>query len=91
MKKKYLKPAVYFEQYSLSANIAGACGAGSNGGGSMGGPAQGDPYSCAWMDNGAVIAYSNQDACGDAYVEDANSVGIWCYNSGGDNVQVFTS
>lgn len=91
MKRIYKKPTVYIEQYSLSAHIAGDCGAGANSGGMFGTPAFGSPYTCAWKYEGTVMAYCNQEACGENTCDRVEDFMGYCYNSGADDVRVFSS
>lgn len=91
MKKVYSKPCIYMEKYSLSAHIAGNCGAGVNSGIIFGEPGFGDPYGCAWMYGETVMAYINPDHCGENTVDEVDDFLGYCYNSGADDVRIFSS
>lgn len=91
MKKVYSKPSVYIEDYSLSAHIAGNCGAGINSGTMFGQPGFGDPYNCAWKYGDTILAYINVNYCGDNAVDNVEDFMGYCYNSGNDDYRVFSS
>lgn len=91
MKKIYKKPTVYIEQYSLSAHIAGDCGAGANSGGMLGTPAFNTPYDCAWKYEDTILAYCSPDACKENACKNPEDFNGYCYNSGADDIRVFSS
>lgn len=91
MKKIYIKPSVYIEQYSLSAHIAGNCGSGANSGGMFGTPAFSTPYDCAWTYEDTVMAYCSSEVCGTNTVSKPEDFNGYCYNSGADDIRVFSS
>ena len=51
----------------------------------------GDPYGCAWMYGDTVMAYINPEYCREATVDEVDDFGGYCYNSGADDVRIFSS
>ena len=60
MKAKYVKPEIFIERFSLTQNIAAACGAVENG--SLGTPTSGDKNSCTW-DLGGMSIFTTTAGC----------------------------
>ena len=71
MKKPYVKPEVYFENFELSANIAAGCGAGYKDR-----VTSHDIHSCGYIYNNGVIF--NTAACS-YQTEDGTEFSL-CYN-----------
>ena len=78
MKKKYEKPGMYVENFSLSQSIAaGGCGAAQNP--TLGKPSSADIHTCGW-DVGGIITWINTPACNDLADENDPYAGV-CYNN----------
>lgn len=83
MKKTYVKPEVYFENFELSANIAAGCGAGYKGK-----VTSHDIHTCGYTYYNGYTVFS-QGIC-DYETQDGNEYGL-CYDiPTGDN-KIFAS
>lgn len=78
MKKTYVKPEVYFENFELSANIATGCGR----------PLGHTKDACRdiFGGNADIVFGSSQDGCG--WIPDTND---FCYHNPSDAQILFTS
>ena len=82
MKKTYVKPEVYFENFELSANIAAGCGAGYKDK-----VTSHDIHTCGYIYNSGVIF--NTGVC--SYeTADGTEYGL-CYHSPMPDNQIFAS
>ena len=80
MEKKYDKPQVFFEDFQLSANIAGDCTGRPNN--------QSDEGSCGYEDNGFVIFVEGNSGCAFKTKGPFNRV---CYHVPTGDISVFVS
>ena len=83
MKKTYVKPEVYFEDFQLSANIAGNCGTISNA------AAYVCPITVDVAGFGTVTAFQTKES-GCSWTPPSNYDGI-CYQPPADSTRVFSS
>lgn len=93
MKKKYGKPEVTFENFSLSSNIAGNCGSSLNNhnpDGCMCFTTASDPIAggCVYVDNGFSV-FVNTVICD--LQPDGHSWSQVCYHVVTDELKAFTS
>ncbi len=82
MKKSYVKPRVYFENFQLSANIAGNCGGPNKDPVFMGNHS--NAHSCTWSDGEATLFIENA-AC------TSKPDGNICYDVPFENNRIFGS
>lgn len=82
MKKKYSKPEILFENFSLSVNIAGNCGHDTS--------LQNEAMSCGLEYGGDVIFLVDMNGCKDQFDTDDGSSGI-CYHNPTDTTRLFNS
>ena len=85
MKAKYVKPEIFIERFSLTQNIAAACGAVENG--SLGTPTSGDKNSCTW-DLGGMSIFTLAAACTIPLGDNDTFEGV-CFNAPNSNTAVF--
>ena len=87
MKKAYVKPGMYVENFSLSQSIAAGCGAHHNS--SLGTPMQGDKSTCGWL-IGRDIIWVAAPACNELCPEELPMDGV-CYNNPNGGQSIFNS
>lgn len=90
MKKKYVKPVIMFESFTLTQSIAYNCGNHkADPTGDDSGPTMQDKNVCGWYDGFDVIWLSTP-ACSDEYPADAE-IEEGCYHNAGGGVSIFGS
>ncbi len=82
MKKSYVKPQVYFENFQLSTNIAGECGTDRNYFGN-----HSSSGTCTWSDGYTTIFTSTNTGC--HYTPD--EAGHMCYDVAPSPERIFGS
>ena len=82
MKKPYVKPQVYFEDFQLSANIAGNCG-------NKGGAKHTDANTCYFEDAFFGQPFLTAGIC-DPTPQDGDFPSV-CYDNPSDTTRVFAS
>lgn len=79
MKKTYMKPALYVENFELSQSIAAGCTAQKSG---LGKASFYNPETCGWDFNGQTyFAYGTNPDC-----KDAGEIEVVCYNAPNGNI-----
>lgn len=81
MKKKYIKPIVIFENFSLSTNIAGNCRWIVD---------NSVPQSCTYTGTGGIIIFMNEAQGCSTFEPDGNYDG-YCYDVPMENNNLFNS
>lgn len=86
MKKKYSKPGIIIEDFSIAQNIAQNCGNAGLGGQKH---TYADRYSCGW-NTGAIVVFTTTPTCEEIVGKDEPYEGE-CYNNPGPGCTVFGS
>lgn len=86
MKEKYVKPEIFIERFSLTQNIAAACGAVENG--SLGTPTTGDRTSCKWDLGNNMSIFTSAANCTIPLGDNDTFEGV-CFNAPNSNITVF--
>ena len=87
MKKPYVKPGRYVENFSLAQSIAAGCGASHDS--TLGGPNVSTKNTCGWEVSGAVI-WPAGNVCSIFYDTEADVGGV-CYNNPNGGATIFAS
>lgn len=87
MKKSYVKPELYVENFSLAQSVATACGAAQKPG--FGKPTYGDKTTCGWDTGGPVIWTAENAGCRDKRPENGVFPGV-CYNNPNGGASIFS-
>lgn len=85
MKKAYVKPELFCEEYELSTAIAGNCGTGF----SAFNVNSGDPYSCSYTIRNKTV-FLNEGICS-IIPETDGADGTFCYQQPEDYSRAFSS
>lgn len=88
MKKKYMRPTVLIEQFTLAAHIAN-CGAGGNHDNALGTPTHGSINNCGWKVPTGLVIFTQKGACQELVGE--GEYGDYCYNNPNPSYKVFSS
>lgn len=84
MKKAYVKPELFCEEYELSTAIAGNCGTGF----SAFNVNSGDPYSCSYTIRNKTV-FLTPGICTEVIAKDDES--MYCYQTADDYTRIFSS
>jgi hypothetical protein len=91
MKKNYLKPDIFFEDFAFSSNIAASCGVTSSlhsQDGCTYYASFGDPRSCIFVNNDWVV-FSNYSSC--EWAPEEKDPTNLCYHVSSDDTRMFAS
>lgn len=88
MKKKYVKPRVGVDLFSLLQTVSGTCGVEPES--EMGRPLQADKYTCGWYMDDAVTLFLIDSAFCTVELEDGDDE-TYCYNNPSGGTEIFGS